>query len=315
MEPPRHALLLTAGFGTRLLPLTLVRAKPAIPVAGEPLARRIVRWLVAHGVTDLVANLHHLPATMTTALGDCSDLGARLRYSWEQPTILGSAGGPRHALSIVGADTFLMVNGDTLVDVDLSALAAAHASSGALATLALVPNRDPLRYGGVRLDDGGAVRGFVTRGPAATGSFHFVGVQVVEAASFRSLPDGRAANSIGGMYDELIAARPGSIRGFVSEAVFRDIGTVADYWKTSFAIAGSPDVRGWQGRNVQLDDDARVRRSIVWDNVRIGAGSALDECIVTDGVDVPAGAYHRTILLKTEGGVAATPFTLQETIS
>jgi NDP-sugar pyrophosphorylase family protein len=316
MRPPRHALLLTAGLGTRLRPLTTVRAKAAIPVAGEPLARRIVRWLAANGVTDLVANLHHLPATMTAVLGDCSDLGAQLRYSWEQPTVLGSAGGPRHALSVVGADRFLLVNGDTLVDVDLSAMAAAHASSGALATLALVPNREPLRYGGVRLDDGGAVREFVKSGAAAAGSFHFVGVQIVEAAGFRSLPDGRAASSIGGMYDELIAARPGSIRGFVSEATFWDIGTVADYWKTSFAIAGTPDVRGWQGRNVQLDGGARVNRSIVWDNVRIGAGCALDECIVTDGVDVPAGAaYHRTILVKTESGVVATPFTLRETIS
>jgi mannose-1-phosphate guanylyltransferase len=313
MGPPRHALLLTAGLGTRLRPLTMVRAKPAIPVAGEPIARRIVRWLVTHGVTDLVSNLHHLPATMTAALGDCSDLGARLRYSWEQPTILGSAGGPRHALAIVGADTFLVVNADMLVDVDLAAMAAAHASSGALVTLALAPNREPLRYGGVRLDDRGAVRGFVKGGPAAAGSFHFVGVQVVEAAAFRALPDGRTAHSIGGVYDELIAARPGSIRGFVSEAVFRDIGTVADYWKTSFTIAGSPDARGWRGRHVQLDGDARVNRSIVWDNVRIGAGCALDECIVTDGVDVPEGAaYHRTILLRADGGVVAAPFTLQE---
>jgi NDP-sugar pyrophosphorylase family protein len=316
MGPVRHALLLTAGLGIRLRPLTLIRAKPAIPVAGEPLARRIVRWLVTNGVTELVANLHHLPATMTAALGDCSDLGARLRYSWEQPTILGSAGGPRHALSIVGADTFFVVNGDVLVDVDLSAVAAAHASSGALATLALVPNREPLRYGGVLLDDGGVVRGFVKGGPEAAGSFHFTGVQVVEAAGFNSLSDGRPANSIGGVYDELIASRPGSIRGLVSEAVFHDIGTVADYWKTSFAITGSPDARGWQGHHVQMGRDARVNRSIVWDNVRIGAGSALDECIVTDGVEVPAGAvYHRTILLKTEGGVAATPFTLRETTS
>jgi mannose-1-phosphate guanylyltransferase len=316
MRPFRHALLLTAGLGIRLRPLTTVRAKPAIPVAGEPLARRIVRWLATNGFTDLVANLHHLPATMTAALGDCSDLGARLRYSWEQPTLLGSAGGPRHALSIVGADTFLMVNGDVLVDMDLSAVTAAHASSGALATLALVPNREPLKYGGVLLDDGGAVRGFVRSGPGAEGSFHFVGVQVVEAAGFRSLRDGRAANSIGGIYDELIAARPGSIRGFLSEAVFHDIGTVADYWKTSFAIAGSPDARGWQGHDVEMGRDVRVNRSIVWDNVRIGAGAALDECIVTDGVEVPAGAaYRRTILLKTEGGIAATSFIPREATS
>ena len=83
--PLRHALVLTAGLGTRLRPLTLVRAKPAIPVAGEPLVRRIVRWLAANGVTDVVLNLHHLPATLTSVVGDGSDLGSLVRYSWEQP--------------------------------------------------------------------------------------------------------------------------------------------------------------------------------------------------------------------------------------
>ena len=115
--PLRHALVLTAGLGTRLRPLTLVRAKPAIPVAGEPLVRRIVRWLAANGVTDVVLNLHYLPATLTAVVGDGSDLGARVRYSWEQPQVLGSAGGPRQALPILGADAFLIVNGDTLSEL------------------------------------------------------------------------------------------------------------------------------------------------------------------------------------------------------
>ena len=100
------ALILTAGLGTRLRPLTEVRAKSAMPVAGEPLIRRSVRWLAAHGVTDIVLNLHHRPETIAATLGDGSDLGARVRYSWEQPAVLGAAGGPRQALSIVGADTF-----------------------------------------------------------------------------------------------------------------------------------------------------------------------------------------------------------------
>src|SRR5688500_5937251 len=112
--PLRRALVLTAGLGTRLQPLTLVRAKPAIPVAGEPLVRRLVRWLAAHGVTDVVLNLHHLPATLTAVVGDGSDLGSLVRYSWEQPQVLGSAGGPRQALPILGADAFLIANGDTL---------------------------------------------------------------------------------------------------------------------------------------------------------------------------------------------------------
>jgi len=78
---PRHALILTAGIGSRLRPLTLVRAKPAIPVAGEPIVRRIIRWLTSHGVREIVLNLHHLPATLTAVVGDGSDLDARVRYS------------------------------------------------------------------------------------------------------------------------------------------------------------------------------------------------------------------------------------------
>src|SRR5882724_8601582 len=110
----RHALVLTAGLGTRLQPLTSVRAKPAIPVAGEPLVRRIITWLSGQGVTELVLNLHHLPHTLTTVVGDGGDLGVRVRYSWEQPLVLGSAGGPRHALPMISSnDAFFLVNGDT----------------------------------------------------------------------------------------------------------------------------------------------------------------------------------------------------------
>jgi len=296
VTPPRHALLLTAGIGTRLRPLTLVRAKAAIPVAGVPLARRIVSWLAGNGVTDLVVNLHHLPATITAVLGDGSDLGARIRYSWEQPVVLGSAGGPRQALPLVGADRFLIVNGDVLTDVDLHALAAAHASSGAMVTLALVPNREPLRYGGVRLDERRQVVGFVTRGPAAAGSFHFIGPQMVEAAAFQSVPMGRPMSSIGRLYDDLLASRPGSVRGFVSDASYWDIGTVADYWASSVALAGP--------------EAAAASRSILWDDVRIGEGAVLDECIVTDGVSVPPGRrYRRMILLNAPSGApVATPF-------
>lgn len=227
------ALVLAAGLGTRLRPLTDVCAKPAIPVAGEPIVRRIARWLAMHGVRDLVVNLHYLPGTITSVLGDGSDLSVRVRYSWEQPRILGSAGGPRHALDILGADTFVVVNGDTLTDLNLGALLEAHRTSGALVTMALVPNREPGKYGGVLLDRNGSVTGFVPRGPAAAGSHHFIGVQVARAVVFRGVPAGEPASSVGGLYDDLIAARPGTIRGFVSEAAFWDIGTVADYERTN----------------------------------------------------------------------------------
>lgn len=291
------ALVLAAGLGLRLRPLTHVRAKPAIPVAGQPIVRRIIRWLAAHQVTDLVINLHHLPHTLTTLVGDGSDLAVRVRYSWESPMVLGSAGGPRQALDILGAETFFLVNGDTLTDVDLGRLAAAHAANGALVTLALARHHDPQRYGGVRLDDGGRVIGFAPRG-AADGSFHFVGVQVASAEAFRSLPAHTPVNSIGGVYDELMASRPGAICGSVLDASFSDVGTVSDYWTTSEALMRAEALGDTvQGSGVRLDRSARVARSILWDNVSVGAGATLDECIVTDGVRVPPGSTYRRCVI------------------
>jgi NDP-sugar pyrophosphorylase family protein len=306
------ALILTAGLGTRLRPLTEVRAKSAVPVAGEPLIRRSVRWLAAHGVTDIVLNLHHRPETIAATLGDGSDLGARVRYSWEQPAVLGAAGGPRLALSIVGAETFYLINGDTLTDIDLAALSDAHRSTRAAVTLALVPNRQPDRYGGVQLDAAHRVTGFVPRGRAGS-SYHFIGVQMVGAGVFAQLPIGQPANSIGGVYDALIANQPGVIRGFVCDAAFWDVGTVSDYWFTSWSFAraeGTADLSC--GRRVRIDPTARVSRSILWDDVEISRDCDIDECVVTDGVRVPRGAsYRRTILLSAaKGGVRTAPLSL-----
>ena len=298
----RHALALTAGLGTRLRPLTDVRAKPAIPVGGEPMIRRIIRTLVAQEIDDLVLNLHHLPATLTAVVGDGRDLGARVRYSWE-PAILGSAGGPRLARPIVGARTFWIVNGDTLTDLSFGALADRHAASGARVTLALVPNREFERYGGVHLDTDGRVTRFTPRGPASAGSYHFIGIQLVDGAVFDGVRAGDVASSIGGVYDALIAGSPGAVRGFVCDAAFFDVGTVDDYRRTDDAFRsaanGGADPTPSVGRGTTIDPTARVTRSILWDDVRVGAAATLDECIVTDGVTVPAGAaYARSVLLR-----------------
>src|SRR5688500_2157835 len=184
------ALVLTAGLGTRLQPLSFVRAKGALPLGNEPLARRILRWLGHAGVRDVVLNLHHLPHTLTRALGDGSDIGMRVRYSWEMP-VLGSAGGPRRALPLLSTNgqpgSFLIVNGDTLTDVDVAALIADHRASGAMVTMAAIPNTQPDKYGGLVMDAHGHLTGFVFRGSTVP-SFHFVGVQVAEPAAFASVP-------------------------------------------------------------------------------------------------------------------------------
>ena len=109
--------------------------------------------------------------------------------------------------------------------------------------MALVPNREPHRYGGVQLADDGHVIGFVARGAAAAGSYHFIGAQIVQAAAFRDLADGEPINSVGNVYEKLMAAQPGCIRGYLCEAAFWDIGTPEDLARTNAAFASVRSVR------------------------------------------------------------------------
>ena len=289
-DRPSPGLVLTAGHGTRLRPLTALRAKPAVPVAGQPLIRRILAWLAAQGLRDLVLNLHHRPETITAAVGDGAGLGLRVRYSWEQP-VLGTAGGPRHALPLIDADRFWIVNGDTLTDVDLAAIERQHLRSGALVTMALVPNPRPDRYGGV-LVDGGWITGFTAPG-AERPAYHFIGVQLAESRVFADLADNTPAESVSGIYRALIAGPARRIGAFVSDASFRDIGTPADYLRTSLALsaAGSarPAAASLIGARSRVSPRARLTRTVVWDDVTIDEGVTLTDCVVGDGVRLGAG--------------------------
>ncbi len=298
------ALVLTAGLATRLRPLSLVRAKAAVPVAGLPLVTRILTHLHAAGVADAVLNLHHLPHTLTRVVGDGSGLGMRVRYSWEMP-VLGSAGGPRQALPLLAASTFLVANGDTLTDVDIAALVAAHRRSGALVTMAVTENSEPRKYGGVVVASDGAVTGFAARGSSQT-SLHFLGLQVAEAEAFAALHAGTPSESVGAVYPALMGARPGSVRAHVCSAEFLDIGTPSDYLRTSLLLArregGAPQL----GARSHIDPTARVDESILWDDVEVGAGSMLRGCVVADGARVPGDTSWTGVTLRPAIGDLAS---------
>jgi NDP-sugar pyrophosphorylase family protein len=273
-----------------------------VPVNGEPLARRAIRWLASSGHTDLVLNLHHHPVSIARLVGDGADLGARVRYSWEQP-VLGSAGGPRHALPLLtdgGASTFLIVNGDTLTDVDLGAITARHAASGAAVTMALIPNPRPDKYGGVRVSDAGWVTGFTRAGTPGT-SFHFVGVQVAEARAFAALEDGIPAESVNALYPAMLARDPRAIAAYVSQAAFQDIGTPADCLTTSVELARIEGDRLASGSRTRIDESATLVRTAVWDDVVIGRQAELIDCIVADGARIPDGARYQRCAIVPAG--------------
>lgn len=285
---PDRALVLTAGRGRRLRPLSDVRAKAAVPIAGETLIRRILRWLAGHNIRDIVLNLHHRADTITRVVGDGSDLAVRVRYSWEQP-LLGSAGGPRRALPFLAADRFFILNGDTLTDVDLAALAADHERSGALVTMALIPNPEPAKYGGVVIDGAGAVIAF-TRAGDPDPSYHFIGAQVVERAAFEDLADGVPVESVTGTYRSMIGPQ-GKIRGLVSQAAFQDVGTPADYLRTCLEVAAAEHKPSTAiGARARIAPSARLTRTVVWEDVEVGARAELIDCVVADGVVIPPSA-------------------------
>ena len=294
---PWPAMVLTAGLGTRLRPLSQLRAKPALPVAGTPLAGRILRWLAAGGVRSAVLNLHHLPASITAEVGDGEAFGVAVRYSWER-TVLGSAGGPARALPMLDAQRFFLVNGDTLTDLDLAALCARHLASGARVTMALIANPDPAHYGGVAVDESGRVTGFPRPGPRNQG-WHFIGVQAVESSVFASVDPDEPSDTVGRLYRELLADDPGAIHAYVCDASFRDIGTAADYLDTSLALADAEgSLRAVRGARTVVEPGARVSRSVLWDDVWVGPDAMIDECVVADGVRVPAGSrFSRRVLV------------------
>lgn len=287
------ALILAAGLGTRLAPLSAIRAKAALPVAGEAIIRHQVRWLAAAGVRHVIVNLHHLPATVTAALGHGDDLGVTVRYSWE-PQVLGSAGGPRQAFDLVDAERIIVVNGDTITDLDLPALVAEHARTQPLVTMAATRSARP-GYNALLVSDAGCLTGVArvgaARSPDAAGqhAVHFMGVQVVERHAFAEVPRGAPAETVTWLYPQLLAHEATSVRVWRRDAAFHDVGTPAEYLRTAQTIAAQLGRPLDCGTGVQIDPSAQVLRSVLWNDVCVGAGAALTDCVLGDGVVVPPG--------------------------
>lgn len=306
------ALVLTAGLGTRLQPLSSVRAKPALPVAGTPLVTRILAWLRRAGIERVVLNLHHRPDSITTLVGDGSRLGLDVRYSWET-NVLGSAGGPARAIPLLESDRFLIVNGDTLADVDLRALATRHVETNALVTMAVV-DADP-RYNAITANASGIVTRFPNQTPGTVGTpgtfgtFHFIGLQAVNASVFAGVSPDLKSETVHGIYPSLIAQRPEAIRVFKTDAEFFDIGSPRDYLETAVTIAAREGRPLDRGAGCVVAPDAALTNTILWDRVHVGAGAELIDCIVADDVVVPPGTkVSRASLVMRENEIVATPY-------
>jgi NDP-sugar pyrophosphorylase family protein len=188
-----NAMILAAGKGTRLYPLTETLAKPMVPIGGRPVLEHTVRWLRDHGIRRVVVNLHHRPESVRDHFGDGSRFGVELHYS-EEPELLGTAGGVKRVESFF-EDPFLVVYGDVLTDLDLGALVAFHRSVAltAHATLALDQRPDTTQGGVVELDAGGRIRKFVEKPRPGEIRSPWVnsGVMLLDRALLARIPAGR----------------------------------------------------------------------------------------------------------------------------
>lgn len=159
-------MILAAGYGTRLWPLTIDRAKPAIPFLGRPLVGYVAEYLARHGCREIAVNLHHRPESVRDSLGDGSRFGVRLHYV-EEPEILGTSGALDNARDFFNEDTFVVVNGKIATDIDLGRAIETHRRAKALATLVLRPNAEHEKYSTVEIDAGRLV-GFGGHPPPAS---------------------------------------------------------------------------------------------------------------------------------------------------
>jgi NDP-sugar pyrophosphorylase family protein len=201
-------MILAAGFGTRLRPLTNTIPKALVPVAGRPLIEYGLLFLKSQGIEEVVINLHHLGEKIRTALGDGSMYGLRITYSPEDP-LLETGGGIKKAQSFLDSDTFVVLNCDTIIDLDLNALVTAHHQTRATATLVLRPDPEAARYGILETDAKGRIRRFLGQ-PAKVSEplspYMFTGLQILEPRVFDFMPEVKPFSTTRETYPQMLRA-------------------------------------------------------------------------------------------------------------
>ncbi len=227
-RPITTAMVLAAGLGTRLRPLTNTTPKPLLPLNGTTILEHQLAYLRRGGVEEVVLNLHHLGEQIRARIGDGSAHGLSIRYS-EEPTILGTGGGIKQAMADA-MEPFFVLNGDALIDADVKTLAARHRKSNAAATMvvkALVGND----HTPVAVSDAERVVGF------GEGNHYYTGLQVVGPALLAALPPaGEASCLIRDGYRTLLQEKT-AVAAFVHEGYALDVGTLERYEEARCDVA------------------------------------------------------------------------------
>ena len=293
-------MVLAAGFGTRLRPLTDLLPKPAVPVAGLPLLQFALARMRAAGARRAVVNTHHLAIEMERVAGEAGrGAGVEVAISRE-PVIAGTGGALRQARSLLGgAGAVVLWNGDVLFDLDLDGAVAAHRASGALATMVLAPMPQGASYATVEVDRSMAVRRIAGHGPGGANlvPLHFTGVHVLSPAILEQVPDEPFACDVNRhVYPPLLGR--GLVRGVVAGGYWNDLGTPARYLQANLDVlsrAAPVLLPGAEPFAALRETGPRVW---VAPGAEVDAGATLvGPVLVGGGCRVPAGAWVERAVL------------------
>jgi mannose-1-phosphate guanylyltransferase len=316
-----QAVILVGGEGTRLRPLTSTVPKPVVPLVDRPFISFMLEWLQTHGIDDVIMSCGFLATSVRNVLGDGSGLGIRLRFV-EEPDPRGTAGALKFAESLLD-ERFLMLNGDVLTDIDLTAQVAQHEATGATATLALVPVADPTNYGLVHVNEDRSVRDFLEKPSpdAIDTNLISAGAYVLERSILELVPPGRNVSIEREVWPQLVG---NGLYAFPSESYWLDIGTPDRYLQGTFdiiegnvktavgarlgenwlAIDASAEVAGRVippavlERGVQIASGAHVGSLVVLGaDVTVGAGATIERSVVLDGTTIGAGCTLRDCIV------------------
>jgi len=282
-----RAMVLSAGYGTRLWPLTEDRTKPAIPILGKPLVGYVAEYLARFGVDDIIVNLHHRPESVRKALGNGSQFGVKLQYV-EEPEILGTSGALDNAKSFFLEDTFVVINGKIITDIDLKAALDTHRKSGAIATLVLLRNTKRELFTVVQTDNG-LITGF--GGMPSDDSqdpLMFTGIQFMEPAIFRYIPQNVFSHSTTDVYPAAMAAGE-KIAAHVAKGRWYELSTLQRYVEISLELMKDAGNTISVGTACTIDNEADVMDAILWDRVKIDAGARVNRAVLADGVTITSG--------------------------
>ena len=282
-----RAMVLSAGYGTRLWPLTEDRTKPAIPILGKPLVGYVAEYLAKYSIDEIVVNLHHRPESVRRALGDGSQFGVTLHYV-DEPEILGTSGALDNARQYFQDESFVVVNGKIITDIDLSLALETHRQANAIATLVLLPNSKRELFTVVKTD-----RGFISGfggmpGPDDDEPLMFTGIQILHPRIFQYVPRGIFSHSTTDVYPQAIA-RGEVVAAHVTNGRWRELSTLQRYVDISLELMKEAGNHITVGSGCVIDEAAEMSDVILWDRVIVEGGASVRRSVLADGVRVKNG--------------------------